>query len=410
MKINAAYLPAIKSEKRYLVLYGGAGSGKSVAMAQKIVLRLTSEKNQKILVLRKVAATLKNSVFDLIKSQVYAEELQAGFEFKVSPLEIIYMNGNKVIFLGLDDPEKIKSIQGITSIWIEETTELESMDFNQIDLRLRGETAGYKQIGMTFNPIDEEHWLKDRIDRMGDSADVYITTYKDNAFIDEDYKKTLEGLVTEDENLHNIYARGLWGRINVEGRVYKKYDNILNAADWKYRAELPLVVCVDFNVNPMKWALVQHAGGNDYVFDEVVLNDTYTEEMCAELLKRYGKRDYTFYGDYSGTFRSTSSRSTDYEIIKTVIPSATISTKPNPAVIDRVNAMNWRLCNDLGIRRLFVNKNCTHTDKDLSRVKWKDGRREIDKATLDLTHISDAIGYYVETEYSLKGKAKVHIR
>lgn len=76
-------------------------------------------------------------------------------------MEIIYKpNENQLISSGLDDVEKLKSITGITGTWGEEATEIDEDDFKQIDLRMRGNTANYKQHILTYNPINDEHWIK----------------------------------------------------------------------------------------------------------------------------------------------------------------------------------------------------------------------------------------------------------
>jgi hypothetical protein len=73
-------------------------------------------------------------------------------------------------------------------------------------------------------------------------------------------------------------------------------------------------------------------------------------------------------------------------------------------VIDRINAVNARLCNSKGKRHLFINtKKCTHLTKDLEQVTYKEGKREIDKSNIERTHSSDNIGYMIEYKYSLKG-------
>ena len=64
------------------------------------------------------------------------------------------------MFTGMDDPEKLKSIEGVTGVWMEEATEFTQEDFEQLDLRLRGVTAYHKQITLTLNPISEQHWIK----------------------------------------------------------------------------------------------------------------------------------------------------------------------------------------------------------------------------------------------------------
>lgn len=245
MRINKAYKDFIDNTDRFNVIFGGAGSGKSYAIAQKIVKRLTSEKKHKILVLRKVDKTLKNSVFSLIKSVIAEEELTDSFKFTVSPMEIIFVNGNSAVFLGLDDPEKIKSIADITSIWIEEATELNEEDFNQLNLRLRGKTPNYKQIILSFNPVSALSWIKKRFfDSIHEKPFICHTTYKDNSFLDEDYIKELENLINVDPVFYDIYTLGKWGVLGnlvYSNYIIEPFDNdpklfntIYNGLDWGF--------------------------------------------------------------------------------------------------------------------------------------------------------------------------------
>jgi phage terminase large subunit len=388
---------------------GGAGSGKSVSLADMIIIDLESPEKNNWLVLRKVATSLKDSCYNLLLQRLAEFDWLNEFKITKQPMEIISKRtGNRVIFYGLDDIRKLKSIAGITKVWGEEVEEFEMEDFKQLNLRLRGNDGVQRQYFYTFNPVDESLDIKKYIDLRKeiepDKIYELVTTYKDNKFLDKEYIEALENLAKEDLNWYNIYAKGIWGKSNIEGRCYKKFteDNI---SDYKFDKNLPIIVCCDFNVNPCKWALIQNAKGNDYVFDEIVLKDTDTESMTKELLNRY-QADFYFYGDYSGTFRSTSSPTTDYDIIRNIIPKAVIRIQPNPLQIDRINAMNYRLCNDLGQRRLYIHSKCTHTKEDLSKVKYEVGKRVIDKEDekKGLVHISDAIGYYINYEYSLKGK------
>ena len=78
----------------------------------------------------------------------------------------------------------------------------------QIDLRLRGKTPHYKQILLTFNPVDALHWLNTT--SLKNSIKLK-TTYKDNKFIDEEYYNVLEGLKDNDPEYYKIYAKGEWG-------------------------------------------------------------------------------------------------------------------------------------------------------------------------------------------------------
>lgn len=200
---------------RYLILYGGAGSGKSVFAVQRFLYRLLTLPLCNILVVRAVAATNRDSTYALFRQVISKWGLSELFSCKDSDLRISCANGNSVIFKGLDDTEKLKSITfpkgELTDIWIEEASEILEEDFNQLDVRLRGKGA-HKQMVLTFNPVSVLHWLKLRFfDRKDPRALVLKSTYKDNQFLDEDYKRTLEGYRDTDPYYYSVYCLGEWG-------------------------------------------------------------------------------------------------------------------------------------------------------------------------------------------------------
>ena len=213
---NGAFLPSLflyeTRQYRYLSYLGGAGSGKSVFMTQRTVLRCLRETGHRILVVRKVASTLRNSVYRLFKDVIGEWGLSHLFTFSDSYMTIKCVNGSEIIFVGLDNAEKMKSIAGITSIWIEEATELSETEFNQLDLRLRGQGVLHKEVVLTFNPISERHWIKKHFyDDNREDTYRLTTTYKDNKFLDDYYKEVLEGLKDSDPVYYNIYCLAKWG-------------------------------------------------------------------------------------------------------------------------------------------------------------------------------------------------------
>ena len=214
---NTVYLPLLDDEQhRYIVLYGGAGSGKSVFAAQRLIVRMMSKPLCNILVVRKVGDTNRTSTYALLRQVITRWGLYGLFD--VTDLRIVCRaTGNECIFKGLDDPEKIKSVTfakgELTDIWIEEASEIEEADFNQLDIRLRGRGI-HGQITLSFNPVNILHWLKRRFfDRKDGRAVTLKTTYRDNAFLDEDYKRTLEGYKTTDPYYYEVYCLGQWGVI-----------------------------------------------------------------------------------------------------------------------------------------------------------------------------------------------------
>lgn len=219
-RCNDAFLPLLWDEHRYLVLKGGGGSGKSIFAGIKILERCTTEAGHRYLVCRKVARTLRESCFRQLASQAreyYADAVDYIPRGSGGDMYIRFKNGSELLFCGLDDVEKLKSIFNITGVWIEEATEVLESDFNQLDIRLRGETPYYKQMIITFNPVSLLHWLKRRFfDAPDPRARVHESTYRDNRFLPEEDRQTLEGFARTDPYYYQVYALGEWG---VTGRT-----------------------------------------------------------------------------------------------------------------------------------------------------------------------------------------------
>ncbi|MCR4288178.1 MAG: hypothetical protein NUW09_09220 [Deltaproteobacteria bacterium] len=188
------------------------------------------------------------------------------------------------------------------------------------------------------------------------------------------------------------------------GRVYYAYSEKLHQDASADAAEgLPILVCCDFNVDPCAWVLVQTDGEKVWAFDEIVLRNTSTQEMARELLRRYGgrKNKLIVYGDAAGSARSTAGAS-DYAILMDMGLKEQRIKRSNPQVRDRVNAVNSMLRNAAGEARLFHHPRCLTLKRDFERVVWRQAAGEIDRTNRELTHASDALGYFVEREFPLR--------
>ena len=212
---NDAFLPLYFDKHRYLVLKGGGGSGKSIFAGRKVLERAATEPGHRVLVCRKVARSIRKSCFDQLKDQAYtyyADQIAFIPKGENSDMYIRFRNGSVIFFSGLDDTEKLKSIFDITMIWIEEASELQEADFNQLDIRLRTDFPYYLQMIITFNPVSITHWLKRRFfDRKDPRALVHESTYQDNRFLTEEAVRTLEAFRDTDEYYYMVYCLGQWG-------------------------------------------------------------------------------------------------------------------------------------------------------------------------------------------------------
>lgn len=411
LEVNKSHKSFFLDETRFLISYGGAGSGKSYTTAQKVLIRLLSEENHKILVTRKVATTLRVSVFQIFKDLISHYGLFEQFKINKSDMTITNTrNDSMLLFFGMDNVERLKSIQGITSIWMEECSEMEENDVAELNRRLRGHTKYYKQIIITFNPISHLHWLKARFfDNPNSKASIYKTTYLDNSFIDDEYKKEIEDIKNYDEQQYRIYALGEWGVLN-NNIIHHRFKPKEHISDKTINDFRELHIGIDFNIGGCCCvAIGEDTQSLVHAVDEFTAYDT--ENIILELRNRYQNKTLYLYPDASGGNRTTNSTETDIIMLQnagfyTIVPSG-----GNGATSTRYNAVNRKFMSNT----LLINKvTCLQTYEALC-VHAYDDKGQPEKSTKhpapdDRTDCFDyAIGrMYPVSEQSFKREVKTY--
>nr|DAP99074.1 MAG TPA: terminase large subunit [Caudoviricetes sp.] len=210
------------------VHYGGASSGKSHGVFQKIVIKALKDwkKPRKILVLRKVGATVRDSVFADVQATLSYFGILNMCKINMSAFRIELPNGAEFIFKGMDNPEKIKSIKGISDVVMEEASEFTLDDYTQLTLRLRDKAHKQKQIYLMFNPVSKANWVYNAFFvKKPKNTVVYQTTYKDNRFLDALTRENIEELANRNEAYYKIYALGEFATL--DKLVFPKYTKVL---------------------------------------------------------------------------------------------------------------------------------------------------------------------------------------
>jgi phage terminase large subunit len=209
---NDKYIPLLDEKSRYIVMYGGGSSGKSYFIAQRYIYKMMKTQCR-LLVIRQTGNTNRDSTYALFKQVISNWKLSSLFS--ITDLRVKCVNGNEIIFRGLDDVEKIKSTTfengELTDIWVEEATETQEADIQQLKVRLRGGTSK-KQMVLSFNPINISHWIKRHFVDKEVEKDVTVmhSTYKDNKFLSEDDIKALESFKYSDPYYYDVYCLGQW--------------------------------------------------------------------------------------------------------------------------------------------------------------------------------------------------------
>lgn len=245
----------LKNNNRYQIYFGGSSSGKSFSLAQRTVLDLLNG-NRNYLIVRNVQSTIRRSCLNEVTKAISNLKLSEYFEVNKTEMVITCtLNDRQILFCGLDDTEKIKSITPkkgvITDIWVEEATECEYKAVKQLDKRLRGISKVTKRLTLSFNPILKDHWLYTEYFDIWEDNKQYVeknnvsilkTTYKDNKFLTPDDIAALEN--EADPYYYEVYTLGNWGvlgavifknwRVEDFTEIEKTFDNYRHGVDWGF--------------------------------------------------------------------------------------------------------------------------------------------------------------------------------
>lgn len=263
---NKVYRPFIDDDTFTQIFYGGSSSGKSFFLAQRCVYDML-QGGHNYLCIRKVARYIRKSIFNEITKAISAFNASKFFKVNSSDMVITCVNGYQIMFVGMDDTEKVKSITPtkgvITDCWVEEATEATYDDIAQLRKRLRGRARVAKRLILSFNPVYKTHWIygeyfagkwrDNDTSYRDDRLSIIKTTYKDNEFLADEDITELEG--EKNPYYKDVYTLGNWGVLgdvifnnwhteDLSGRVF---DNICCGCDFGFARDPAAVVRVAYD-------------------------------------------------------------------------------------------------------------------------------------------------------------------
>lgn len=366
VQMNQCFREVDRSKKRYIVMRGSAGSGKSVDTAQNYILRLMQDKGRNLLCVRKSDVTNRDSTFAELQGAIFrmfGDQYKKYWYINTSMMLLeCKANNNQIIFRGVNDDkqrEKLKSITfkrgKLTDVWIEEATELTQSDFEIIDDRLRGELPDgqFYQIRMTFNPVSSNHWIKKVFfDIADDNVLTHHSTYQMNRFIDEAYRARMERRKIVDPEGYRIYGLGEWGEVGgliLTNYVVEDFDTSPERFDYMVNAQ-------DFGFNHAD--AIGEVGFNDgeiYVCREIYEFEKDTSEIIAIADKRAFRKDLTMWCDSAEPDRIKMWRKAGYKAIG-------VKKEPNSvkAQIDHLKQ-----------HKIHIHPSCKNTIKEIQQWKWR---------------------------------------
>lgn len=374
--------------------YGGASSGKSHGVIQKVVFKSLQawKYPRKVLFLRKVGSSVYDSIFEDVKQCLEAWGLLGACKVNNSAYRIELPNGAQFIFKGLDNPEKIKSIKGISDVVMEEASEFTLDDYTQLTLRLRDKKHPNKQIYLMFNPVSKVNWVYNAFFvKKPKNTVIYQTTYKDNRFLDEVTKENIEELAERNEAYYKIYALGEFATL--DKLVFPKYKKqLLNKEELKH---IPSDFGLDYGFinDPSAFMHVKIDEENKrlYIVEEYVKKGL-TNDKIAEAIKALGYSKEIIRAD-------SAEKKSNQELRNLDIPRVIDVIKGPGSVMQGIQYILQY--------EIIVDERCVKTIEELENYTWKKDKATneyINEPVDSYNHCLDAVRYAVQDRIFQKKK------
>jgi len=374
--VQPAYQELYKTDAKYIILMGGSGSGKSYAVADYVILSLLQGMRRWIIT-RKVAVTIRQSVFMLMVRRISDMGLSHLFRVNKSEMYIEGPNGSNCVFVGLDDVDKLKSIYDPTDAFIEEADQVSQADLEEIDRRIR--TIGSKpRIVLSFNPTSAYSWIKryffDECKIFDHEILRIHTTYRDNKYLNPDYAQTIERLQETNPAAYRVYGMGEWGI--VEGVIFDKWDT----QDIPERVKLT-GYGLDWGFTNDPTALIAvYESGDDVWLDELIYEPGLTNQDLGLMFQSLGVRR-------TDEIVADSAEPKSIEEIYRQGYNIHACVKGADSVRSGIAYMKSK--------RLHVTPRSTHLQKELSSYTWRQDKNGnwLNEPVDDYNHAIDAVRY-----------------
>ena len=378
---------------RFEVYRGGAGSGKSHFVSQKLIIKAMNDPGRRIMICRRTSATIIQTVWEMFLQNLRFFQLLDHCYINKTNRIIELPNGSQLIFMGLDDEYKLLSLTDIADVFVEEVFEVPKAIVDQLNLRLRGSKKN-KQIYLAFNPISKAHWLYDFCEGETKPSSMlyHLSTYKDNKFLDDEYIQQIEEQQRTNPHNYRIYALNQWG-VASEAIVFPNHrTEDFDINEMLKNKELEVKIGMDLGfVDASTCAVTLWDKQNKKIY---IISEYYEERATLDEVfsgvKALGVGKLPIYVD------SAEPRSIQY------FQSLGLNAKPSK----KSNGSNELYIQFLQNHEIIIHSSCVHAQEDFDNFCYAknkmSGELEEGKYTHEYSHLIDAVKYAYSDVYRNK--------
>jgi phage terminase large subunit len=401
MSLSLGQQNIVQSNKRFRVAVCGRRFGKTYVSIREIA-RFARQPNKKVFYIAPSYRMAKQIVWDKLKYKLL--DLNWVKRTNESDLSIELVNGSKIYLRGADNYDSLRGV-GLDFVVFDEFAMIDEKAWTEVIRPTLSDTGGSALFIST--PMGQGNWAYDLYQKQWEDPDNWQSfqyTSLDGGRIPEE--EILQAQRDLDER--TFRQEYLASFETYAGRIYYAFDranNVIDAEPTEYDTRT-ILVGADFNCSPMSAVIAVQKGEDICVIDEIKLYSSNTYELADEIRERYPNSRIVVYPDPAGSARSTKSQGQSDHTILQNAGFAVKSPRHHTPVRDRINAVNSRLCDSQGVRRLFVLKQCKTVIECLERQVYKEDSVQPDKDS-GYDHMNDALGYLIDYLYPIKRHREV---
>lgn len=407
LKVHRGQRLVLNDNRRFKVVVAGRRWGKTVC-SKTAIIKAAAKPKQLIWYVAPTYGMARSIMWEELKEAIPESYIVRLNETRMS---IKLINGTRIELKGADKPDTLRGV-GLHLVVIDEAQDIAKDTWYKVLYPTLTSTLGRALIIGTPKAFN---WLYD-IYMLGQRGDTFLDP-KGKLRINQ-YKSWQFPTITSpfipqeeiDNARHNMdpksFAQEFEASFEVmSGRVYYAFDRKKHVGNFAFNPHLPIIIGQDFNIDPMSSVILQpQDNGEIWAVDEIILYGSNTQETADEVARRYHRhmKQIAFYPDPAGNNRNSARGDSDLQVLRDAGFKDIRFRKKHPAVSDRINAVNRILLTGDGTIRLKVDAKCKHLINGLEQTIYKPNSREVDKSQ-GHEHPCDALGYYIEKEFPVRG-------
>ena len=406
-----------------MVFCGGVGSGKT-HIGSRFAWRMMRNYPKALgLITANTYAQLHQSTLKPFLD--FLRSIKARFVFNREPIwfqsrfkehsnVLSFWNGAQVVCRSLENYDDLRG-QEFGWWWGDETRDTKQEAFEVVLGRMRDKN-GPRLVRLTTTPKGYD-WLHTVFVEEPDSKPelrfqrqlINATIYGNRRNLPPGYIETLEATLSPEMARQELLGQFINIKVGQAYSCFSRKDHVINDTRTAYNSNQPLVLACDFNVSPMAWVVGQRRDNGTFAAIAEIWRETANagesavQSAAREFVKRFGKHasGITVFGDASGDNEHSATTETNYKVLAAELTRGGVRNfkfsipTVNPPVVDRVGFVNGALRNVKGEIRLFIHPTCAKLTRDLERVVWRKTGDLDQVSDKTLTHISDALGYWL---------------